>query len=272
MGFILKWTRTPITWYGGKQMMLKYILPAIPEHKLYTEPFCGGAAVFFSKPPAPQEVINDMNGEAVNFYRVLKADYAPLKNAVLTTLHARSAFDDARVIYMHPHLFTPVQRAAAFYTFSTQSFSSNLSSFAFDFRGTTVNKVRNKRDQLAEAMAARLANTTIERDDALNVIRRYDQDFTFHYVDPPYFNSNCGPYKGYTETDFKELLNTLSGVKGKFLLSSYPSELLSAETTRHGWDSFAVRKAVAVSGKISKEKVEVLTANYPISDILAGIK
>lgn len=53
--------KTPITYYGGKQTLLKYIIPLIPEHKIYTESFCGGAAVFFAKKPAEAEVINDIN-------------------------------------------------------------------------------------------------------------------------------------------------------------------------------------------------------------------
>ena len=53
--------KTPITYYGGKQTMLKHILHLIPEHRLYTEAFCGGAAVFFAKNPSDGEVINDLN-------------------------------------------------------------------------------------------------------------------------------------------------------------------------------------------------------------------
>ena len=71
--------KTPISYYGGKQMLLKHILPLIPEHTLYTEAFCGGCAVLFAKPPVPCEVINDTNTELVNFYRVAQTQYAALK-------------------------------------------------------------------------------------------------------------------------------------------------------------------------------------------------
>ena len=62
--------KTPISYYGGKQTLLKHILPLIPEHALYTEAFCGGCAVLFAKEPAKCEVINDINTELVNFYQV----------------------------------------------------------------------------------------------------------------------------------------------------------------------------------------------------------
>ncbi len=69
--------KTPISYYGGKQSMLKEILPIIPKHKIYVEPFFGGGAVFWAKEPAVTEVINDTNMRVVNFYEVLKHDFHP---------------------------------------------------------------------------------------------------------------------------------------------------------------------------------------------------
>lgn len=81
--------KTPITYYGGKQTMLKHILPLIPNHKLYTEAFCGGAAVLFAKHPADAEVINDLNGDLYNFYWMAKVYYPELKMEIDKTLHSR---------------------------------------------------------------------------------------------------------------------------------------------------------------------------------------
>ncbi|MCA0229900.1 MAG: DNA adenine methylase [Bacteroidetes bacterium] len=61
--------KTPITYYGGKQQMLSHILPKIPTHKIYVEPFFGGGAVFFAKPPSEAEIINDINHRLTTFYR-----------------------------------------------------------------------------------------------------------------------------------------------------------------------------------------------------------
>ena len=61
------WQRTPISYYGGKQTMLPHILPLIPEHQIYVEPFFGGGAVFWAKQPAKAEIINDFNANVVNF-------------------------------------------------------------------------------------------------------------------------------------------------------------------------------------------------------------
>jgi DNA adenine methylase len=74
--------KTPITYYGGKQKMLPHILPLIPHHALYTEAFAGGAAVFFAKEPAQVEIINDLNGELINFYRTIVTDFDAVKSLV----------------------------------------------------------------------------------------------------------------------------------------------------------------------------------------------
>lgn len=73
--------RTPISYYGGKQQMLKYILPNIPQHNIYTESFVGGGALYWSKEPAKLEVINDINREVVNFTTSLKI----IPNGLITT-------------------------------------------------------------------------------------------------------------------------------------------------------------------------------------------
>ena len=71
--------KTPISYYGGKQNMLQHILPLIPEHKIYTETFFGGGAVFFAKEKADSEIINDTNASVINFYKVCKTNFDALK-------------------------------------------------------------------------------------------------------------------------------------------------------------------------------------------------
>jgi DNA adenine methylase len=71
--------------------------------------------------------------------------------------------------------------------------------------------------------------------DALKIIRTYDTPDTLFYCDPPYYNSNCGHYDGYSIEDYEMLLDTLSGIEGKFMLSSYPSEVLKKYVKKHEW-------------------------------------
>lgn len=260
--------KPPLTYYGGKQKLAPVIVPMIPEHTLYNEPFCGGAAILFNKPQSEIEVLNDANKELINFYQVVQQDYVSLEKEIRITLHSRKLHQDAGVIYDNPHLFSPLKRAWAVWVLASQSFSSMLDgSWGYDkTRNTTTKKVINKGLLFSEEYAIRLQNVQLECTDALYIIKSRDTEQTFHYCDPPYFNSDCGHYKGYTEQDMRNLLDLLATVKGRFLLSSYPSDLLSGYIKQYGWKFRTIEQKVSVnkgSGR-GKLKTEVLTANYDI--------
>lgn len=268
--------KTPISYYGGKQKMAATIVKLIPDHELYCEPFIGGAAVYFAKPPSPVEVINDTNKEMINFYRVVKDDFVSLEKEIRISLHSRDLHRKANVIYNNPDMFSDIKRAWAVWVLSTQSFASGLDmSWGYDKkRGTTSKKIHNKRESFTEDYAIRLQQTQIECADALRIIASRDHEKAFFYCDPPYYNSDCGHYDGYSLDDFKALLNLLSQIKGRFLLSSYPSPILKELTKEHGWHTCEQTFTVSVannSGKPGKPKTEVLTANYPIS-MQSGLK
>jgi DNA adenine methylase len=258
--------KTPISYYGGKQKLKSVILPLIPEHNLYCEPFCGGAAIFFGKEPSRVEVINDTNSELINFYRVAQNRFVELNQMVSVTLHSRKLHRDAQVVYENPHLFDEVKRAWAVWVLSTQSFAAMLDgSFGYDkSKDTTTKKVINRRDAFSEEIAIRLQHATIECADALYVVQSRDKEDAFFYIDPPYFNSDCGHYDGYSIEDFEMLLKVLSKLKGKFLLSSYPSELLTKYSKSNGWTTRVYEQGVSVNSKSGyiKKKWEVLTSNY----------
>lgn len=259
-------TRTPLSYYGGKQRMLQHLLPLIPEHSIYTEAFAGGAALYWAKEPSQVEVINDLNHCVSAFWRVLKTEYEALRDEISLTLHSRDAYADALHVLQRPHLFDDLKCAWAMWVGCIQGFGSSPGSWGYDVSGTTSNKIANKILQFGPHLAQRLARTQVECNDALRVISSRDREDAFHYVDPPYFNSNCGHYAGYSEQDFRALLQLLSTVKGKFLLSSYPSAVLAEFSALNGWYTREIVQTVAVTGKRAgaKQKVEVLTANYPI--------
>ena len=247
--------------------MLSEILPIIPQHQIYTEALVGGGAVFWSKAKSPKlEVINDLNHQLTTFYRVVKDHFGELNKMVKRTLHSRRTHQDAWLMYSNPHLFSDVQIAWAVWCLSVQGFSGQLaSSWGYDKSNSLmVRKLGNKKHEFTDELMARLEGVQVECSDAVKVIRLYDSADTFHYVDPPYFNSACGHYDGYTLADFEELLALLAGVKGKFLLSSYPSEVLEAATKANGWSTREISKRVAVTPGAKGTKREVLTANYSL--------
>lgn len=258
--------KPPISYYGGKQQLAKRILALIPEHKQYTEPFTGGGAVFFAKQPSEVEVLNDTNRELINFYKVVQNDFIYLQREINISLHSRLMHKHAQAVYDNPELFSDIKRAWALFILATQSFGSMLDgSWGYDIsKNQTSKKMQNKVVAFTEDYAIRLQNVQIECTDALRIIRSRDTADAFHYVDPPYFNSDCGHYDGYSERDFEELLITLKGIEGKFLLSSYPSDILTRFTKENKWYQIEIPMKLSMSKK-GRKKTEVLTANYPIS-------
>jgi DNA adenine methylase len=259
--------KPPLTYYGGKQMLSKLIVSLIPKHNLYCEPFFGGGAVFFAKEPSAVEIINDTNGELINFYKVIKTQFKKLEKEIKSTLHSREHHQVANIVLLYPQLFDEIKRAWAIWTSANQSFGSMLgSTWKCDFKQSATPKLlRNKRENFTNEYAKRLEQTQIECRDAIEVIRLTDSKETFFYIDPPYFNSNMGHYKKYTKEDFEKLLQTLSEIKGKFLLSSYPSPMLDKYIKKHKWFTKEIDKQLCLSAYATvkkKRKIEVLTGNY----------
>ncbi len=265
--------RTPISYYGGKQNMLKHILPLIPEHQLYVEPFFGGGAVFWAKQPSKAEIINDYNGNVVIFYDQLKRNFPALKKLVDATPYSREVYKQAMVIYHCPLHFQPVQRAWAFWMGTVQGFSHMIGTWrssGADGRESRLN--HNKKEAFDRSLSDRLKHTQIENMDAVELIKRHDSKDTFFYLDPPYVGTLMGHYGGYTQEHFDQLLEALSKVKGKFLLSSFPNEALSKCIKKYDWHTTA-RQMHKSASPINKIKKEVLTANFPLDKkSLNGLK
>lgn len=258
--------KTPITYYGGKITMLPHILPIIPEHSIYCEPFFGGGAVFWAKQPAEVEIINDINNQVINFYRVLKTDFENLKQMIEATLHSRATYKTAMAMYQMPQFFTKLQQAWAFYVLTNQGFACQIGSWGFGKTKSKTRAFRNKKLQFNPDLAERLENVQLESNDAIKVIESRDTVNTFHYVDPPYIGTAQGHYSGYTDQDFIALLNVLKNVKGKFLLSMYESDILDEYIERNSWSIKRINMPLSANnakGK-RKRKIEVLVSNYSL--------
>lgn len=258
--------KPPLTYYGGKQKLAKHIIPLIPKHTLYCEPFFGGGAIFFGKEPSEIEVINDNNGDLINFYQVVKNRFKALKKEVRATLHSREHHQTAKLVIGHPWLFNKVKRAWAIWTLANEGYASRLDSpWGYDKkRNTSAKRLYGKRNKFITTYSNRLEKAEIENADALFVIRTRDTKGSFFYCDPPYINTEKGHYKEYTEQDFENLLLLLSTIKGKFLLSSYPSTLLMYYIKKNCWHTKSIDMPLDVSAKYRRKsrKEEILTSNY----------
>jgi DNA adenine methylase len=260
--------KTPLSCCGGKQTPAGTILGLVPPRRLYCGPFIGGAAVFSAKEPSKAGIINDTNGETVNFYEVLRRDFAALEKEIAVSLHSRAQHRKTRVICENPDMFDRVKRAWAVWMLANGSCGCMLDGgFGYDRTGGTSKKLDSKRIAFTADYAIRLQRVQIECCDALRIIRSRDVPDAFFYLDPPYADSDQGHYDGYTQEDFDNLLKALETLQGKFLLSSFRNKALTDFTKRNGWHRLEFSMTQSMSRRYSYKhgRVEILTANYPVS-------
>lgn len=257
--------KTPIRYWGGKQQLSAQIISLIPEHLCYTEAFFGGGAVFFSKPPSKIEMINDLNDNMVNFYRMMKKNFGQLAEEIDLTLFSEFQYNEAKKLWKigFSDGEDNVKRAWSVFVLSQQGFNGIMGS---TWTYTNEKNVAKRFDQLKKEFAVkyinRLENTQIFCRDAISVIEDTDGPDVFHFIDPPYFNSDMAHYGGYSEEDFKRLLKLLEDIQGRFLLTSYPSEVLADFTNRNGWGTINNEMHLSASNTAGKKKTEVFTLNY----------
>lgn len=252
--------KPPISYYGGKQNMLVHLLPLIPEHQTYVEPFFGGGALFFAKNPAPLEVINDTNELLINFYRQMVINFDALNLEIKATMHSRASHFKAGQIIKGRVVATDLEKAWAVYVSINQGFSKKIDSgWGYQSNSDIVaQNWHNKRTNFNQ-YKDRLKQVQIDCQDALKVIKLYDSETTLFYCDPPYYNSDCGHYKGYTESDYSKLIDLLLTIKGKFILSSYPNRVINALEWIHRDDIPMHRAVNAAKGAT---KIETIITNY----------
>ena len=121
----------------------------------------------------------------------------------------------------------------------------------------------NAKDEFTESLCRRLENVTVENEDALSVIRRYDCPGAFHFVDPPYINSDCGAYEGtFNSEDMSRLLVLLEGIQGKFMLTVFPYKPIEEAASRNGWIIHRIERTISASLESRRRQEEWIVCNY----------
>lgn len=181
-------SKSIVPWIGGKRRLAKRILPLFPAHTCYVEPFAGGAALFFMKEPAECEVLNDVNGDLVNLYRIVRNHLDEFIRQFRWSLVSRQMFEWAQMT--RPDTLTDIQRAARFFYLQKLAFGGKVDGQTFGVSATTpprLNLLRIEEDLSAAHL--RLARTHIEHLDWAKCIERYDRPETLFYLDPPYWGT-----------------------------------------------------------------------------------
>lgn len=253
--------RPPLAgWMGGKSKLAKLIVERLPEHKCYVEPFAGAAWVLFRKAESHTEIINDINRDVVNLYRVVQHHLDEFVRFFRWALVSREEFE--RLNAANPDTLTDIQRAARFYYLQHSSFNGRLDSRTFGCSVTRPPKLNLLRiEEQLSAAHLRLSRVYVECLPYAEAIRRFDGPDTCFYVDPPYFG--CESFYGrgiFSRDDFAALAEQLRGIKGKCLVSL--NDTPSVREIFAGFKLVPVTTSYTCSATTNKPAAELLISNY----------
>ncbi len=259
-------------WYGGKFTHLSWLLPHLPDCHHYCEPFAGSAAVLINRPPSPVETYNDIDGDVVNFFKVLREQKDKLVEAIGLTPFSREEFFRAVSVNGRAAQLPDLERARLFFVRARQARTglaqtaslgrwANCKNTSRAGMSGVVSRWLGSVEDLPE-IALRLIRVQIENRPALEVIRLYDAPGTLFYCDPPYVHVTRGDTKAYgfemSDAGHRELARVLNHVKGKVAISGYRCDLM--DDLYKGWRCFEAQPKHCHS--IKKVRVEALWMNY----------
>lgn len=266
----------PIKIHGGKDGLAPKIVKLFPKTYLsYVEPYAGGCSVLLAADPeGHSEVINDIDGELMNFWEVLQVpewfdSFSRIINAIP---FSEKTFNDLPDLYVYSHV--EIRRAIKFFIMCRQSLSGRRK----DFTAISTNRVRRGMNEQVSAWLTaveglpavheRLKRVLILNRKALDVILQLDNWQTLFYLDPPYLHETRRTIKEYGQfemsaDDHNQLLQVLTLIKGKFILSGYRSELYDGYAKHHKWRRVEFKQPnSAAGGKKKRIMTECCWMNY----------
>jgi len=259
-------------WYGGKYSHLDWLLPLLPECRQYCEPFAGSAAVLLNRSPALVETYNDLDGELVNFFRVLRDNPDELIRLISLTPFSREEYFTA--IYDDAENISDVERARRFYIRARQTRTGLAQKASLGRWANCKNTSRAGMSgvvsrwlggvEALESIAERLLRVQIENRPALDIINLYDDSETLFYCDPPYLPMTRGDTNAYAyemdEIQYYEFAKAINNCKGLVAVSGYDHPLMNEFFERERWiKSFEEEKPIHSTKDIRQE---VLWTNY----------
>jgi DNA adenine methylase len=216
MGMGLK-AQPIIPWIGGKRRLAAEILPWFEPHTCYVEPFAGAAALLFNKVPSKVQVLNDVNTELVNLYRVVRHHLEEFVRQFKWALSSRKLFAWAQAT--PAETLTDIQRAARFFYLQKLAFGAKVEGQTFG-TATTASQALNllRIEEDLSAAHLRLSRVVIEHMDWADCIERYDRAHTLFYCDPPYWGTE-GYGVGFSLDKYERMAELMRSIKGKAIVS-----------------------------------------------------
>lgn len=256
-----------IPWLGGKRRLADTLLHRFPAHTCYVEVFAGGAALFFLRPPADVEVINDVNGDLVNLYRVVQHHLEEFVRQFKWALSSRQIFKWTQET--PSHVLTDIQRAARFFYLQQQAFGGKVDGQTWGTATTAppINLLRIEENLSAAHL--RLASAYVENLDWAECVARYDRAHTLFYLDPPYWQTE-GYGVAFGWEHYERMARVLAGLKGKAIVSLNDHPDIRRCFSAFEMETLEIDYTVGGGGK-SARRSEVIIYSWPRSEEPAGL-
>jgi DNA adenine methylase len=248
----------PLAYIGGKNRIANKIIEVFPKHTTYVEAFAGGAQVFFHKEPSPVEILNDLDRDIVNFFRVCQSHHDGLLRYLKYVLVSREWFRLFQA--QNPDDLTDIQRAARFFYLQKNAFGGLIVNRHYHYCiARPPNYNPETLPELLENTYHRLTKVQIEHLPYEQILKKYDRPQTLFYLDPPYWERKLYKFN-FSEADFIQLEERLRRIKGKFVLS-----LNDTREVRKLFHRFTLREielSYTAQMKVGKRYPELLIMNF----------
>jgi DNA adenine methylase len=248
----------PLPYIGGKNRLATKIISMLPEHITYVEAFAGGAQLIFHKPPSNVEVLNDLDFDIVNVFRVCQWHYEELIRYLRFCLVSRKLHE--LHVKSNPETLTDIQRAGRFFYLQKNSFGGLVLKQKFHYGVTQPSNYNLARiPEIIERTHQRLQRVQIESLPYEQILERYDRPTTCFYLDPPYWQRRLYRFN-FTEQDFIALEQRLHRIKGRFLLSL--DDHTEVRKLFRSWLLLPVDIAYTAQRKVGKRFRELVITNF----------
>jgi DNA adenine methylase len=250
----------PLAYIGGKNRVARKIIEIFPTHTTYVEAFAGGAQILFHKEPSSVEILNDLDGEISNFFRVCQSHHEEFLRCLKYVLVSREWFNLLKK--QNPESLTDIQRAARFFYLQKNAFGGLVLNRNYHYciaRPPNFNP--GSLPTLIKKTHERLQKVQIESVPYQEILTRYDRPSTFFYLDPPYWGRKLYRFN-FEEKDFIQLEERLRSIRGKFVLS-----LNDVPEVRKLFRNYVLRGIefhYTAQRQAGKRFRELLIANFPL--------
>ncbi len=264
-------TKRVLKYPGSKWNIAGQLAGLIPPHHSYVEPYFGSGALLFSKPPSHIETVNDIDSDVTNLFSCIQQDSERLARLVMTTPYSREVYEK-QFDKNHAGYASRYQRAAGFLVMCWQGHGFRTNGYKVGWKNDVVGRERSyalrdwyRLPETIVGVAERLRQVQIENRPALEVIKRFDYQGVFMYIDPPYLlETRTGKQYKYemTDADHEELLETILGSRAKIMISGYESDMYNKYLS--GWHRQYFKSCV----EHGKTRQEVIWMNYSFNEQL----